>query len=300
MSSIRYCDAAVIPEAQRRANGDNARIAKRFHSLAEYAAVPAMTDYNREQLVRKMNLKSGAESKDWYGVAGGADKVLDLIKNGWPEGVQRMLDSFGKLTTSQTATSIKRIKARGDHGDEFDIHRAYSGGLDKAWSRRARGRRPSARCVSIYLSAAVSWNVNAESMFWRGAAALAITDLLSTAGYSVEVITGVSTDNMAAAGSAHLTSATTVKAASDPVNLNSLASSLCLAGFFRVLGFAQIHSAPFDVDSGLGQPANVRLSEIEASDTTIVIEGTSVSSEASARRWLEATLAGIEDGSIKL
>jgi hypothetical protein len=147
----------------------------------------------------------------------------------------------------------------------------------------------------------VSWNIEASQLFWKGAAILFLADTLSNAGYSVEVITSIQMKNVELKGAASsITKAVTLKAASDPLNLNNLASGLCLAGFFRVLGFAHAAQCPFPIDSGWGKPSSITAGDIDAPDTSIVVQGSEVKDLVSAQAYIERTLAGIESGEIAL
>lgn len=299
MSIAQYEKAPVLDLNKQLLKGDGKRAYRRFESLDEYSVVPPMSAANRKLLVRTISSFED-RSLSWYGVEGGADKVLDLIKNGWPEGVQRMNEAFSQLTTSLEAVSLRRVLTRGDHGDEFDIHRANSGNLDKSWSRRKRGKRPASRSVSIFLNGSVAYNVHANTLFWRGAAILCLTDILSTAGYSVEVSTGGASIGLQAEGKqSYLGEAVILKAASDPVNLTNLAAGLCL-GINRVIGFARSASVPYPIDYSFGQPSFADLEPLGLPASTIKLEGPAIQNQQQANDWVTSTLAKIESGEIEL
>ena len=85
----------------------------------------------------------------------------------------------------------------------------------------------------------------AEELFWQGAAAAVLTDILEEAGYRVEVYANRVTEQD---GHRHSTRVK-VKEADMPMRLAGVAAVLCHAAIFRTFGFLCIEQAEFDVNS---------------------------------------------------
>lgn len=268
--------------------------AEHFDSVAEFFAPRPMTTKNAATYASSIEHNPADYTKkkaEWFGVAD-ADAVIDAIHDGWPEGAKRMRDTIGSVQTTQTAQSIRRVLCRGDHGDEFDIHRAYAGGLDKAWTRRKRGMRPSSKGVTLVLHVGGAWTVTAEELFWRGAAAACLADLLSEAGYAVTIIVGAGIRKLAdgRADTAYQYTVT-AKASHMPVDIDTIAAVTALAGTFRVGGFRKIAERPYDIGGHFGTTASLNLSAIPA-DSPILVPA-NVKGREAAESWLAKAIQEI-------
>lgn len=200
--------------------------------------------------------RSSSERNDvfWLGIRGGTAAVERAVKHGWSEGRRRAVESIAQITVPKIK-NLKRQKARADAGDHLDMQRVYGGDLERAWetTRRDVGVNIRSQLVTLVVNIGALCNVRAEEMYWRGAAALVACDTLERSGRRVEII-AYNYASQVYPGSEHPTGLTVVKvkAFEDAVNLDQLASTLALAGFFRTYIFIAKLAAPFKASRGLG------------------------------------------------
>ena len=166
-------------------------------------------------------------SDDWYGCreAPTAEKLAALCLTGWRSGGDRIQEVIDRLDVPRLP-SIRRVRRRGDDGDSIEMERVYSGRLDTAWTRTVLNG-PTAPRVLIVVDAIENGNMDAEKMFWRGAAATSLCASLVRAGYSVE---------MQSAFHSSIKLAVVVKPYNAPFTLTDAAATMACPGFFRGLG----------------------------------------------------------------
>ncbi len=190
----------------------------------------------------------------WLGV-GSYDAVRRIVREGWPQGVAR-LDAL--TAEVPPVVGLRRRPVRGDHGDELDIHAINTGNADRAWTRRQRRVTVGGRanvCIHVHISAAAT--VKSEALFWRGAAAVKLSDALTEAGYDVEIVGQLAGVGMNANGpKLGLCDTFTIKSSGMPLDKNSVASVVCLAGFMRTFGFAHYTRIPMAVRGSYGWPTH--------------------------------------------
>lgn len=177
------------------------------------------------------------KSESWFGVKGGYQAVEQIVRDGWPEGVKKMFDALGQLRDVVKPQSVRRRMEWRDQGDEYDIHKAWSGQFDKAWRRPVRKAGVGPLHVRLLCNTTESASTEAESMFWRGAVTLFLADALTEAGYNVEIVSANVTMHLDSTHTINSLILTTLKDARAPVELNSLAAALCLAGCTRYYAY---------------------------------------------------------------
>lgn len=266
---------------QQRYDSVNAAIPKRSDAYADNVDIfdrAEKLSENPQYLLR------------WFGTTN-ADKVRDLIAHGWKEGVDRMLDAFGKISGDFQATNIKRQIVRGDHGDDLDIHRVLSGSLGDAWTRRKRQRKSTPSVVTIGCDLTMSYDQHADELFWRGAAVLRLADILTDAGYAVEIKACMFTVNCTENGDS-AEQVVTVKESGDPLDLNNLATTLCLSGFFRLVCLQNMTRIKSTLRGSLGrvEPEH-RPDELK---DAIFADG-HIRDVGRAKAWLEMAVAKFSD-----
>jgi hypothetical protein len=201
---------------------------------------------------------------NWYGDLNGFEALDDLLTNGWSAGAKRLAEMTEKLAASMPRPANVRRKMRwADDGDEIDVQRVYSGHLDRSWRAMARRKKVQSRQVSIVTAYGGSCIESAEALFWRGAAALVLTDLLEEAGYRVQVRAIYGARSSAGTN----ISMVRVKEYDEPAHPDMMAVALCHAGFFRVCGFRSYGRAPWDVMPGCGRAGEVRRRDRRGIDT---------------------------------
>lgn len=224
----------------------HAREHPEFARITDFREFPDIASYHHYAMVPSRELKVNARSRDdvldaknyagaeWYGVAGGVDAVLDLLRTGgWPDGA-RIVEDLATYIDVPPPISIRRRRIRSDQGDTLDIHSVLSGNLSRAWEKPLRRAGLGNQNITLIASMQGLAHLSARTYLWRGAACLALCDLLTTAGYNVEILAEYRTDAMG------ITHRIKVKDGKVPVDVASLASCVCLAGFKRVLGFCAL------------------------------------------------------------
>lgn len=221
-----------------------------------------------------------------------------LYAEGWPRGLQMLqglLDSFSDALPAPR--SVRRRRTWGDQGDSVDMGRVWSGDLSRAWSRTAAREVRCASVATIYINASLSANQPQQVAFWRGAAGVVLADILTRAGYSVEIYacTTMRGTDARTTKDAAVTLAL-AKAAGAPLDLSALAA-ICSPAATRSHAFAaQTLFYPARASDCCGYPS--RLSEVapslinkpNAHETPV-----QVTSAETARAWIAARIAELEN-----
>lgn len=211
--------------------------------LRDFAAYPAAAN---KALHADLNSNGPAlrkEKGEWFGVET-IEQAMTAINGGWTDGVNRMLTAMHDIEIPAPPTTFKRRKTRGDSGDEYDWQAAAQGENDIAWTRPVQKKIKTARTLTLFcdLTHQSSHHTAADQFFWRGAAVLFLADRLSQAGYNVQIV--ASTRQLLDSPTQPIRQFNVILKRPDmPVDLNTLASSLCLAAFTRVLFFSAMCSA---------------------------------------------------------
>jgi len=179
---------------------------------------------------------------------------------------------------------------RGRHGQEFgesmDADR-YLARDPMAWDRSVRVETPR-RTITIGVNLSVNCDVNGDEMMWRGAAALALADILQTRGFNVEIVAFSSTrgptDKVRQSVMKYL-----LKDSTMPLDIGAITFALCEIAWFRVVGaVGGIRHLPGKASSGLGSAAILPTADCESLDFLV---DTNVLGEERATEWVKGCLA---------
>ena len=229
----------------------------------------------------------------WYGLPFRA--MLDAVSAGWPEGAERILDEMRGLESIQAPVSIKRRRTRGDFGDSIDMQAVYRGAIDTAWTRCTKRSTRAPRPVTLVASMQGSGNASPAIFYARGAALLKCADLLTEAGYAVEVVADYSIEKPfeRSTEDTTLTHRFPIKSAGQPLDLPRLAAAVALSGFKRHYGFLASTAAANSIDRRVlkGYGYSVDASKIDESDIIGFERATSIES---AKTTAEAIIRAIE------
>lgn len=235
---------------------------------------------------------------DWLGVTGGREELVRRTESeGWVEGVEKGEKAFDNLEPIKLP-SLRRKRRHGPVGANLDIHKVYAGRLEEAWDIMRREGHISNNLrktsVEILVDIGANCNMSAEQMFWRGALANMLCNVLMQSGRAVRIVgyfcVGGFT-NARKQGENKLTVACVVKDWMDPLELNMLFSITALSGFFRHHGFRAIIGYPYgEVYGGLGHHVTLEDGDMghylgENESVRIVIE--EIWDEHGARKKLE-------------
>lgn len=173
-------------------------------------------------------------AQDWIG-APNANIAANRVVNGWPEGAEEVFKRMADLDVP-VPSSIRRKINRSDQGDELDIHSVYRGDLDHAWTSRRRKHSRSKMTVRIVTRSNQQRGITSDQVFWRGAAVVKLSDMLTEAGYNVEILCAIAARNLDHQDVKFLVTFP-LKGASDPLDCEQLAGITCHSGFHRMFGF---------------------------------------------------------------
>jgi len=206
-----------------------------FDSVEDFILAASTSDVRNVRNQRVVDNLIETPQSDWYGLSEGANVsgVVDIVRKGWDDGASRLFDMVEEIKIPDLE-KITRERVWLDQGEDVDVQRVFDG-EEHVWSGfKTKKSRSNGREVKITINVSVSAWVEAENFFWTGAACVALTDALTRAGYAVCVDL---------ARGAHNTENTepdlffkiNLKQASDPLSISSLASTVCMAGFFRAV-----------------------------------------------------------------
>jgi hypothetical protein len=239
------------------------------------------------RVIRKKMLNQAFEhyGSEWMGGLHNWKEAAAVLEKGWPEGAERLRALTAKLSAQlPQAKSIRRKLTWADAGDEICRDRLQSGQLDSCWRTMRRSQFVGPQTVAIETTWGGHYGQTAEELFWQGAAAAVMTDILEEAGYRVEVYANRVSERR---GHRHCIRVK-VKEADMPLRLDGVAAVLCHAGIFRTFGFLCIEQAKFDVGDwghGHGSELNRRDAEV-LNDGTESIHIGSISTESQAEEFI--------------
>lgn len=292
-------DSPPVPQSDvpKKVKSESApRIDIHFDSVhAAVSNVHRMYKNGKNERTHRTNMSSH-DSLSWYGVEGGSKAVLNCLENGFPEGAFR-IDGFLESIDARLpiATGVNRMLVRGDQGDHLDIHAVYRGTMDKAWTSSKRRLKKSTGQIRICVDICANAGTSADALTWRGVAGAAMARILEKARYSVEITACMALrDFLENNAPSTFTMTTVVKPKAGRVDIDRLACTIGLAGFFRVVGFASATHAVDDMDqiasANLGWYADVSgLLPPDEKTTTLWVPQSVVNSE-SAMTWINDTI----------
>lgn len=200
----------------------------------------------------------------------------------FPQGVAEFEAALNGI--SVPAPRSRRRKPRmAAEGDDLDLGRVWDGDLEHAWRRceRAVVVGPSRVLIAVNLSA--PFNTPAEDIGRRGIAALALTQRLTEAGYTVELV-GVRDSDMSTGTPVRYTATVVVKAAAEEVDIHKTASLLYSALIARGVLFDHgSRVCPAEHGSGLSSTRTVTEDSLDTVGFDRVIIANEV---ANANQWV--------------
>ena len=156
-----------------------------------------------------------------------------LIREGWMRGVELMAE-VEKSLSLPPPKAIRRVQRWMNSGDDIDMQRVWNGDIDNAWRGTQRDFRSGPQRVRLLIDCIDSGGVDEKQMRWRGVAALKLADMLTEAGYSVQVESVMSTKDWPN-GKHKFICRVVVKDYTQPADLLTLAATTALPAFFRAL-----------------------------------------------------------------
>lgn len=185
------------------------------------------------------------------------EELRQLVDSPWKKGldiIERFRDQLKNAINIEVKSHQRKVRFNEDDGDEVDLDRLRCGQLYWRESRREEATGPTE--LTVFFDCGGNCRRANEEFMWRGAAALAIVDILESRGYRVELwqVKGVTADN-----GDRFVSGTCLKRTSDPCDQSSLAMAIS-GWFFRTVGIcsnwaeADVHNVYLGDGSGRSFP----------------------------------------------
>lgn len=269
---------------------------RQYDSVQEFCTVKT-TATNEQRFNRYV--RGHYDDPEWlYGNAKDYAGLANRMEQGWHDGAERIRAiEAGEVGA---AKSTKRKHVRADQGDSLDIHSVFSGNLDRAWTRTRREFRRSPATVRIVAVVAGSCRQKEAQFFYRGAAVAKLCDLLTEAGYNVEVVAACVAEGIDDNGRVDYCSTITMKHATAPLDLSNLAAVLCQQAFVRYYMFRSFGVIEQGTGEGMGWYGDAdRLNELarescdEANVKTVFMKY-EVDSREAAQQWIHDSVAEIQ------
>lgn len=214
-------------------------ITEGVYTLSEFlvaAGQPAANPSNADSL---RQFREERNDIDWMGLANEVQAketafacTVRLVRDGWRNGLNLLAQVANKVT-APTPKTVRRYQRWQEQGDDVEMQRIWAGSLDNAWRGTHRDTRHGPQRVRILIDAIESGGKGADGMRWRGVAALKLSDLLTEAGYSVQVESVISCKDSFSTRVFKLRAI--VKEYEQPLDLLTLAPCTALPAFFRAL-----------------------------------------------------------------
>lgn len=186
----------------------------------------------------------------WYG-ASSVEEASDRLLKGYPEGAAKLANVAQDLTDLPQAKIRRRVLRWSDNGDDLNIDRAMRGDFDRAFRSSRRQYLSGPQTIEIFSNLCADSCYSADEVFWQGAAAAVLTDVLENAGYRV----ALTATNASACGRGYGTAVRfdyPIKSESDPMSIDALAGVLCAPSTYRCLSLRAHESAPLSNFTGHG------------------------------------------------
>jgi len=164
------------------------------------------------------------------------DEVMAQARSEWPEGIdilERYVEDLSSADLDEIKSHIRKVTFNEWEGDEVDYDRLRSG--QDFWRVSSREETTGPTTVTVITDLATAGGVAPEKVLWRGAAAIALTEILEAKGYSVE-LWAVNGSHIFLGNEKRLGLACCLKRCSDPLDRSTLINTVS-AWFYRTINF---------------------------------------------------------------
>lgn len=201
--------------------------------------LPPMPHERSQHLKQRNALKF---SRHFFGLSTGDEsEARQVLTQGYKDGA-KLVEALAKEITDEMPepASRRRVKKWREDGDELNIDR-YRLGYDTPWRSMHRRLKRAPGLIEIVSTWGEGCGATVEQLKWSGAAALALTDLLEKADYSVELAL------VAAMADGATTSLVRVdlKQMGELVNLETLAAIAVYPPAWRLYGLCAFQLGPY-------------------------------------------------------
>lgn len=193
--------------------------------------------------------------------------VTEAVDRPWTEGlevVQRFIDKLESEELPEIRSVVRRTRHDEDDGDEIDLDRMRAGQPYWRVSRRETTNSPTEGTIVVSLAAEKT--VSPTDILWRGAAAIAMADILERQGFSVALWAVQCSSPYEGDQYRRLTVAIPLKAHGDRLDLSTLVNTIS-GWFYRSVLFTLVRTLVAQqgkrVAKGLGTPESPYTNDID-------------------------------------
>ncbi len=277
--------------------GDDGIYRVEFESLGETIDL-ALADgggnhtRNAERLDRRLNGMDGRDDNFFNGY--NREKLGEAIANP-PEELILEVERIKQQIETETMTPTsrrRRVCRRLEMGDELDPD-AWVQRSPEGWSE-TRYQAERKHVVKIAVNLSVDCRQTPDQLLYRGAAAAALSDVLTGEGYSVEIVAFCSHRSPLKRTDTRHVTRIIVKRSDTPLDIAAVAFALSEIAFFRsivITAAARCFTASYR--SGLGFPES--LPERERGEFDIVLDD-NITTETAAVAVLSKYAEGVKKG----
>jgi hypothetical protein len=249
----------------------------------------AQNDTSREWLRNRMTLALSGKD-DWANYFTQDRFLRELSNPSKPllDAVDRMREQLIGAVAAPVAQR-RKVRRGQEWGEELDVDR-YLARDPSPWDRSVREKQPR-RTVTIGCNLSVNAGTKPEELLYRGAAALALADVLTSRGVNVGIVafdSVLSPTDLVRNGVIRYT----LKDPLMPLDLGAITFALCEIAFFRVVGaVGGSRHWPGKLCHSLGSAVNPPAADRAGIDYLVDAD---VLGEEQATQWLKGCLANTE------
>jgi len=194
-------------------------------------------------------------------------EVLDLSKEGWPEGLKKSKEIASSLF-DHVSSMIERVDVNHDiEGHAIDVAR-YVDGEPECWLKFENVIQESEnghKLIKITFNCSVSAGVSIDTIIARGATIVALIELLEYAGHRVELTLAHAVSDYRHETVPTMSAFVKIKEFDQNLNMPMISYALAHPSVLRALMFSYMETAPYLIrrlvgvpDGGYGTPRDIQ------------------------------------------
>jgi hypothetical protein len=181
-------------------------------------------------------------------------------------------------------SSRRRVARNQEWGDELNAEQVLTRNMTP-WERMTRENQPR-RSVTIGVNLTVDGSQRAQHLLWRGAAAVALADILTQRGLNVDIVAFWTISDISTA-SKMVVARYTVKRSDMPLDIGSAAVALAEIAYARLVAlYGLARHIPGTLDDCMGHRET--LPEVDRAGIDYLAEAT-ITSRDTATAWLRSS-----------
>lgn len=194
-----------------------------------------------EQTQHDKQRKAVERSPHFYGIRTNETEARNVLTHGYKEGAA-LVEALAQAITEEMPepASRRRVRKWREDGDELNLDR-YRLGYDTPWRSMHRKLKRAPGLIEVVTAWGENCGADVGQLQWSGAAALALTDLLEKADYSVELALVAAMQN----GNDTSLVRVDLKRMGEVVNLETLAAVAVYPPAWRLYGLCAFQLGPF-------------------------------------------------------